>query len=365
MAIKTQKEFIINECDELSQVKIQKSKYNKSTKRHRKTHTLEKEEIKNNTAVIRFRSISIVIISILFYSIAFLIKNIDANNPDLNISFLDFICELIENVSGVVLGLGLGAMLLDFFSYVKYSQERIKEVMIDKSFLKTIKDDEKKRMISILESSLYFKDGIIPEDSLYANVRDKITPLLEKEYIENHYVHIECTLTDGCIKKEFTNELSIISPDNNAEYSLPFSIHFKNNTKVNGKNPFEVISLNVNGKDIDIPSEDSNGIVVDDTKKFLMDTPFPLLKGKNIIKYKTVSYVSDKDNTYSHTVTYPCKHYTIEMYIDSDDYEVNGYGFCIEKKETMNVNTYPRGCRIEFNDWIIPGDGCIFVINKK
>ena len=166
-------------------------------------------------------------------------------------------------------------------------------------------------------------------------------------------------------KKEFTNELSIISPDNNAEYSLPFSIHFKNNTKVNGKNPFEVISLNVNGKDIDIPSEDSNGIVEDDTKKFLMDTPFPLLKGKNIIKYKTVSYVSDKDNTYSHTVTYPCKHYTIEMYIDSDDYEVNGYGFCIEKKETMNVNTYPRGCHIEFNDWIIPGDGCIFVINKK
>ena len=329
---------------------------------HKGKKALRDITIHENKTVIESRTKFTILIAILLYFISFFGNNNLEKIEFLDLSF-DFVFSLMKDVASVVLGMGLGAMSLDFFSYVKYSQERIKEVMIDKKFLKSVKDEEKKNMISTLESSLYFNDGEIPPDSLYANIREKIIPLLEEEYEEEHFLHIDCFITDTYIKKVCTNMITIISPKNIPAYSLPFGVVFKPESEVPGQKTLELKDLIVNRKSIEVsdatPKSTPKGNV------YCFDNSFELKKGKNTISYQTISYVKLNENTYSHTVSRPCKHYTIEMYTDNQDYEIYGNGFCIDKGEIMSKNDFPHGCRLDFNDWIIPGDGCLFVINKK
>lgn len=338
------------------------SKKEKHSFFHKEGASLRDTTIHENKLVIESRTKLVIVIAILLYIVSFMGNN-NLEEFEFFNSIFEFIFNLMKDVASVVLGMGLGAMSLDFFSYVRYSQERIKEVMIDKKFLKSIKDEEKKNMISTLESSLYFNDGEIPSDSLYANIREKIIPLLEEEYEEEHFLHIDCYITKDYIKKICTNTITIISPQKIPKYSLPFQVVFKEGSEVSGKKSFEVRDLIVNKKNIKIsdakPKSTSKGTI------YCFNNSFELNKGTNTISYKTISYVKPNDNTYSHTVTLPCKHYTIEMYTNNQNYEIYGNGFCIDKAEIMRKNDFSHGCRLDFNDWIIPGDGCLFVINKK
>lgn len=329
---------------------------------HKEKKTSRDIAIHENKTIIDSRTKFTVLIAILLYFISFLGNNNLDKLEFLDLSF-DFIFNFMKDVASVILGMSLGAMSLDFFSYVRYSQERIKEVMIDKKFLKSVKDEEKKNMISTLESSLYFNDGEIPPDSLYANIREKIIPLLEEEYEEEHFLHIDCFITDTYIKKVCTNMITIISPKNIPAYSLPFEVVFKPESEVSGQKALELKDLIVNRKSIVV--SDATPKITSKGNVYCFNNSFELKKGKNTISYQTISYVKLNENTYSHTVSLPCKHYTIEMYTDNQDYEIYGNGFCIDKSKIMSKHNFPYGCRLDFNDWIIPGDGCLFVINKK
>ena len=42
------------------------------------------------------------------------------------------------------------------------------------------------------EHSLYFKNGEVTDNSLYANIKELIIPLIEENYFRQYKVHVDC-----------------------------------------------------------------------------------------------------------------------------------------------------------------------------
>lgn len=341
---------------------------NKSKANKRKS--LETDTTKYNKHSIKSRSIAAFVISLLFFIISFVLKlYIDTFSDSILKTCLDSLVAFIESISGIVLGLSLGSMLLDFFSYIKYAQERIREVIIDKEFLNTMSDNEKKRIISSLESSLYFKGQTISEDSLYSNIKNKVIPLLEKEYFVNYHTHIDCEIINDKIYKTIYNDFSIYSENADTHFKLPFAVYFSEKDIKNIAKPYTFKNLLFNGEKIDISDNSNVGTKVNEKfngekRKFKFQDELPLKKGENKISYVIESVVDINDNVYSKTFSLPCKNFTADFQIKNDDYNILAYGFAIDKTECVKIKKYRDGCRIVFSDWILPGDGCIFIINR-
>lgn len=341
-----------------------KNKFNKYKKKR-----LEKKREKEqdcNKMNIKSRAFYTLIIALLVFVISSIIKIANEGNV-INggwYRFVDILAALIESASSIILGLSIGNMSLDFFSYADYMRERIEEVVINKKFLKTISDKEKRKIIETLESSLYFNDQPINTDSLYYNIKNKIVPL--KQYYERSFTHIDCKIERGFIYKTLYNTLVIKTEEEESYYKLPFTITFNKKDINKKKSPYNIMKIKVNGEPVEILKKH---LVCDETRDkmhvYSFEYPLILKKGINTIHYVSTSVVKINDNTYTRTVVVPCKNCVVEMSLLNDDYEILGKGFAIDKDKNLDIQYYNNSCRIEFKDWIIPGDGCIFIINKK
>jgi len=324
-----------------------------------------------NKTVIKMRARCTIAFSLLCLVINFLLylylSDCWATKSGL-IAALDAFYALANSMIGIVLGLGISTLALDFFSYIQYAQDRIKEVMIEKDYLDTLSSDEKREIIGKLESSLYFKNAPIPEDSLYVNIKSKILPFLEKNYLDDYFLHIDCSIEGNVIRKNMTHELIIYSYADDAEYTLPFSVYMDKSSS----SSYRVETLSFNKKriapfdsvehvDQTVTRDERNTEVYKNHLKF----PFKLKRGKNIITYTSVSTVDISDISYTHNLTMPCKHYVAEFALHDSEYNVRGYGFSIDKQDGLDIKYFNNTCRIEFNDWTIPGDGIIFTLSKR
>lgn len=311
-------------------------------------------------------TISILLLPINFFAYLFL-SHIWVDHPVL-IAIIEALYSLANSIIGIIFGIGISTLALDFFSYVKYAQERIKEVMLEKGYLDTLSSEEKRKIINSLESSLYFKSEPIPPDSLYMNIKSKIIPFLDRNYLENYFLHIDCNFNEDIITKNSTHELTIFSIKGDSEYTLPFSVYMDKSNN----SSYKVTSLKFNGKPVDSFDSESHvdcSTSTDERNKEILknhlEYKFKLQQGINTITYTSVSTVDITDMSYSHNLTMPCKHYIAEIAMKNSAYDVRGCGFAIDKNESLNIKYFDNICRIEFCDWTIPGDGIIFVFNKK
>lgn len=326
--------------------------------------TYSKESIASRSAVLFIASIGGIFITFLLEIIA---EYLAAGFWKI---LLEGTAEFLENVFGLIFAASIGSLMLDFFSYIKYAQERIKEVIIDKDFLRTVNDEEKKKIISTLESSLYFKGEDIPEDSLYTNIKEKIIPLLDEEYYEKYDTHIDCEIKDGKIYKTIFNNFTIYSPRDNSVFRLPFSVYYAADDIDQIEVPHLFNNLRFNNQPVSISEQDTEMKDVNESldihkKSFTLKRDLTLKKGLNTVSYETKSIVDISDNVYSKTMTLPCKNCTLDFHVKTSDYSVKAYGFALDTTECVSIKYYDNICKVEFSDWVIPGDGCIFVINKK
>jgi hypothetical protein len=95
---------------------------------------------------------------------------------------------------------------------------------------------------------------------------------------------------------------------------------------------------------------------------------YPLIMAANSkisIRIKTETMVPITDQVYIHKITKPCKKYVTNFYINNNDYRIDGWGFAFHEREKMDIIRQPHWLNITFNDWILPGDGAIFLLQKK
>ena len=259
-----------------------------------------------------------------------------------------------------------------FFSYVDYAKKRLEEIVVEKEFLNDLSEDSKRNLIEKLENSLYYKDGYEDKYSLFHKVRSSILPYIKECYCKQYRMHIDCTIRDEFIEKQFTRMFQIISPDNEKTFMLPFSTTCEPISTIEEDKLMEVIccnySENNNETQIDYLDQVKNGIektTLDDGRiVFSYSHKFGLMKGINNIKIITKTIVPASDTTYVHRILVPCERYSVNFSLCSDGYQVNGVGFSLDVKSNVQVEKYEKCCKLVFQNWVLPGEGCAFTIKK-
>lgn len=284
----------------------------------------------------------------------------------------------INSVFSIFIGIGISTLVLDFFSYIKYTRERIKEIMLDKTYIETLSTEEQKRIINICEKSLYYKHTEIPNDSLYMNIKELIVPLIRENYYKQYKVHVDCYIDEeaGVIRKKVHKILDVECLKDNSVFRMPFSTYL---TKINGIENMELFKLTkcLHGRE-DITKKIQKHIKMQEVEfpnlediKFTIDYEFVLNKGLNRIETRTETIVPIDDNTYAHTITIPCKRYSANFSLHNRNYDILGFAFAFDDEQHKNdlekviyKDKYDDCFKIRFENWTLPGDGVVFIINK-
>lgn len=296
-------------------------------------------------------------------------------------AFCGTIITALNSVCSIIIGIGISTLVLDFFSYVKYTRNRIKEIMIDKKYIETLSSDEKRKMIESAEHSLYFRNGEVIDNSLYANIKELIIPLIEENYFKQYKVHVDCYVNEeeGTIIKKVHKIMDImrIGKEN---FRIPFSTYMYKIPGKDNKELYKITKCICDGEDLTATISEKikhDNVNVGDEEedmeiKFNVDHDFKLKMGLNRIEVCTETIVPIRDNVYAHTLAIPCQRYSSNYSVHSADYEVMGYGFAFDDQKhkdkierVIYKDKYDDCFKIRFENWTLPGDGVVFMINKK
>lgn len=252
--------------------------------------------------------------------------------------------------------------------------------MLDKNYIETLSDKEKRRMIESAEQSLYFKNGEFADNSLYANIKELIIPLIEENYYKQYKVHVDCYVDEnrGVITKRVHKIMDIMCISDKKDFKIPFSTYLLRQEGFSERDLYKINEFIFDGNNIteDIAEHIVNNTVDNEEDiediRFTVDYSFKLKKGLNRIEIKTETVVPIADNTYSHTITIPCRRYSINFTVHNENYDVLGFAFAFDDEEHKDDiskiiyrDKYDECFKIRFEDWTLPGDGVVFVINKK
>lgn len=338
------------------------------------------EEKAYHERVIRSKAFHSIVGGILLLVII-LILNIACGKNKAYSNIVSTISNILSSIISIIIGLGVGSYVLDFFGYVQYTKDRIKEIMLERTYINTLADKEKKKLISDIEKSLYFRDGTIPDNSLYTNIKQQIIPLLESNYILKYKIHIDCYINEdeNRITKHINKTMEIVSHTDGKKYNWPFTVQLKKFDGIDNVSAYTIEKCIFNDKDV---TEDIKGIIKEkevdslenpNDENIQMDIPynFTLEKGTNNLEIISQSLVPLADNTFSHSVSIPCKEYEMDFDVHNDNYDVIGFGFALDTGNGAKAyhpvvvkKKFDKSYRITFDDWLLPGEGCVFVIKK-
>lgn len=295
-------------------------------------------------------------------------------------ALIQSIVTVLNSVFSIIIGIGISTLVLDFFSYIKYTRERIKEIMLDKAYIETLSDKEKKSIIETCEKSLYFKKGDLLDNSLYTNIKELIVPLIEENYYKQYKVHVDCYIDEKkkIITKKVHKIMDIECIEESEKFELPFSTYLTGIPGIEKEQLYQLKECTFNGKDYTeeikkhiVSSETMNYNQTEDIK-FSLNYEFEIRKGLNRIEIRVETKVPLSDNTYSHTITIPCKRYSANFSVHNDNYTVLGFAFAFDdekhKDNTEKIiyrDKYDDCYKIRFENWTLPGDGVVFLVNPK
>lgn len=336
-----------------------------------KIRNSQKRAIKNRAIMYIMVCVILLLFSVII-SLYIETKKLDSFNK----LIIEKVLDVVNIIISIIAGLGVSTFVLDFFSYVQYARERLKEIVVEQSFIQKLSDEEKEKLLVKIEKSLYFKNVEAESNSLYVDVKRKITPLLRHIYFSDFFMRIDCEINEeaGCINKSIFKQMYIISDEDKKKFKIPYYVKLPRVEEAGINEIYVVEKCIYNGEDItkEFWNEELENKKEDEKKKSLSirsDYEFLLHKGRNKIVLKTRTKVPLSDTTYSHVITLPCMKYTVEYNINTPGYHVLGYGFSFialdEKAEDKTVNCFrhTNSLRLEINQWTLPGEGSVFIIN--
>lgn len=364
-----------------------KNKYEKYLKicddyevQQKELETEEGQEKAWQERYIKSKAYAAIVVGVIMLILSFWMSYLcETSNWNANVKALcNSAITVLNSVFSIVIGIGISTLVLDFFSYIKYTRNRIKEIMLDKRYIETLSEKEKRKMIESAEKSLYFKNGESDQNSLYSNIKELIIPLIEENYLKQYKLHVDCYVDkeNGTIKKKVHKIMDIICVREKSEFKLPFSTYLMKIDGINDEELYKVTECifdsNDITKDIKIQKADVEGEEDLEDVRFTVDYLFLLGKGHHRIEMRSETIVPISDNTYAHTITIPCQRYSSNFSVHSSDYDVLGFAFAFDDEKHKDDldriiyrDKYDDCYKIRFENWTLPGDGVVFVINKK
>lgn len=289
--------------------------------------------------------------------------------------YLNMLTLVGENIAISLFISGTISIIMETPNFKKYFLNRLIEVVISDEYLRILSHDRKMLLKNRLEKEIFFMDKTDDPNSFFYVVQDKVTPLLDDYYFEGYHLHVDCYIEENYILKKIHRRMEIVTPNNkDLTIKIPLGASMQKIVGIDDKSLYKILLFK---EGIDDKTEEINkklylGNIDDPDENYNVKVKVNhelKVSGKCIIEIKTQTMAPLTDINYSHRIVKPCRHYSLIFNLFNDFYKLsgNGFGFMTNNlgEETYVKNIYDKGIEIRFNDWIFPGDGAIFTIDKK
>lgn len=332
-----------------------------------------KYQINKSTTVIMIITMIICILGYLLCNLQINIKEGASSNEIAIYKTIKDILLVIISVTGVNL---LSSVLIEVKSKNNYLSDIItNDVIASPEFYNNMKNENKNKMYNALEQSLYFKSEIAHE--MYTGIRDKLIANLGDYYYTECSYSVTCNIFDTYIEKQVTRKTCIRSYED-IKNQKNFLISGFSSKKINGVEPYEINSIEINGekiKDIDIEKvQGKDKCNLDEQNDYNYSVDYIYKKNLSFEKHKDtviimkyVTRTSNDDKMSTFRVKCPCKKFTLFYSIKQHEkyrLAVNAYGF-LDDSDNSNNNSSKSDITITFNDWIYKYDGVTVAIFEK
>lgn len=292
--------------------------------------------------------------------------------------------------SGFCIGLiqlGLLSIAFGIFERYKYAEDKMKKVIFEDNACLYLDEKKRQNLKKVLEESLYDCEN---KNSLYKVVQEEILPLTENWFFEKYNSTVNISIENNKVIKDF-EDVIIVNKSNRIKGDFQISWKdllgfrcYSDSSKgiINDIdleeliviiNNIEKIILKDKIKKIKIESKDLNNSNLqikqyDACYYYDVDETLILANKPITIKLKYKSTVTN-DFIYGKKIRKPCRNFAVNMINDENilDMIVVGFGFMdsFNNKNRLLTTKTNNFNRIEFNDWILPGDGFFVSIIPK
>ena len=279
--------------------------------------------------------------------------------------------SILKEVAIALFILGSITIMLEFGDFTEFTLRKLTSIVMKDEYIERLDDGKLEELEKRIENKLHYKDGTFHEDCFYETIKTKITPLVKQSYYSKFIGNIECIIEDTYVKKITYKKMEITNPsDVNIKETLCFGSKTSILENIDDDKLYTITSFKIDSVVKAYPKIVTTPLIGDDEYNIEFNGSYPVEisgKGKILIEYTLESLVPLDDIHYINRVLKPCKEFHFTLTVDSEpkDYILTGNGFGFMASEKFYKTSLRKGLMLGFNDWILPGDGIIFTLQKK
>lgn len=295
--------------------------------------------------------------------------------------YSDIWANIASNLGLAMIPLGIISVVYSFFDKIYYTENKIIDAIFNnEAYLKFSEARQLKIKTDIEENLLEREIG--KSNTLYSTIHNEIIPLCKKIFFSERNIKIKVKFNENTIRKEVQDIMQIERfalkkqvPTTKIKLSNFIGSHYF--TKDGDKSIKSVIidcknnhinkyALNkntaVNESFLDNKFTESFNLTCDDEIELLDDC-------KKRIEVNYITEVPLEDKTFGIRLRYPCQNLHIEVDLQTDIIECFVFGFSFMSsvdKENLLINKDEENkIKIDFNKWMLPGDGFTLFFEPK
>jgi hypothetical protein len=338
--------------------------------------------VKSNKSTPESRNIRIWAVLLIVSALCFFLFSISCTD--------EFWKNLFFLLAGATLTSAIFGIMLEFSDFTDYVTYRLREIVVDHSYLKTLSTDKKLNFKRMIDEEL-FGEAIKTPESLYSFVDAQISKLLKSSYRKDfHDIHIYRSHNDNwweddgdtvyfLYKNKYDTEKLAIRYTTISVY--PEGILLTENellSKLDVKIDEEIFALgkdHMSGK-FYLKANEKNKIMTnnqdiclvflqeEDGRKFecsfciILDDLMFSHKDHVRVRIQSASLQHKSDKSHSLRVHYPTKDVLLSCAFEDGALKLNGTAFGFNNENHM-IREQRSFASIDIKEWMLPGHGAI------
>lgn len=347
---------------------------------HKINNDETERNIKKTGWIIIFISVAGLFLSMLIYT---LVSDPTEENIVLYAIFQFLITGCLTCIT-----IGGGTVLYSYFDFVNYIKKSLIDVIINNNFTDTLTNEKKANIIRKLEKELIYQQRVDDKNTLYDFVNEEVISLVKIPYYESVDLNVDCYYEGDKLRKDIIR--TIVWNLNNNEGFTPkletitqtyfMDVDSSSAEKDEKKKPYKINRLIIQKEDytekIEYHEEPTENITYNKKSYYTFkDTEFIVKETETLMMREEYTTLVDKsDVTFSYRVYRPCKQFSVTFSYDNEKMEPSVSVFAFKDcnldavtidKERIRTIYNNKTISVKIDDWILPGDGVIFVITPK
>ena len=308
----------------------------------------------------------------------------------------NIVWRIFNSIAMGALPLGLISIIFSYFDRMSYVREHVASAIFDVQGYLYFDEDKQRQIKNEIERNLCLKND--DPDNLYSSVQCGLDEIIQDVYVNELIIHIDCKKITDMFEKKV---------DETFEYMLP---QIKNRNKLQAnlsdlipkylfQSPKQKICEMPQSADkcelcdkscirdykVEVNNEEVEMELVENKLDYkdLIDYEYQygyecVDKKKNKIVFTDkpvkihmsfLSKVPVTDPLYVYKCKKATRNLTIHFDYDNEELEVFPIGFGFMDRtmvdDSMTISRFPHSTKIRFKNWLLPGNGVVFVILPK